>query len=47
MIKDIIRTIVMDEERIKKILNEKKSVFLLIFLFTNVIFTLIFNCFLY
>ncbi len=47
MIKDIIRTIVMDEERMKKILTEKKSVFLLIFLFTNVIFTVIFNCFLF
>ncbi len=47
MIKDILRTIVMDEERMKKILTEKKSVFLLIFLFTNVIFTVIFNCFLF
>ena len=37
----------MDEERMKKILTEKKSVFLLIFLFTNVIFTVIFNCFLF
>ena len=47
MIKDILRTIVMDEERMKKISTEKKSVFLLIFLFTNVIFTVIFNCFLF
>ena len=47
MIKDILRTIVMKEEAIKKITNEKKSIFLLIYVVTNIIFPFLFNCFLF
>ena len=45
MINDILRTILMKEEGIKRISNGKKSVFLLIYVLTNMIFPFLFNCF--
>lgn len=47
MIKDIFKTIIINEESFKKISNEKKSTLLKIYAITNILFLVLFNCFLF